>query len=73
MVLWEKEINDMCFTFQGGSIQNRETKRCLEIAEGEDGYYKLVVQQCSDQSWKIQNLIKPPQVQVPKHIIAQKL
>ncbi|KAM7367214.1 hypothetical protein PAMP_015131 [Pampus punctatissimus] len=42
---------------QGTSIQNRETKRCLEVAMGEDGYYKLVVQQCSGQSWKIQYLI----------------
>nr|XP_046235225.1 probable polypeptide N-acetylgalactosaminyltransferase 8 [Scatophagus argus] len=43
---------------QKGPIQNRETKRCLEIAMGADGYYKLVVQQCSGQSWKIENLIK---------------
>ncbi|XP_008281149.1 probable polypeptide N-acetylgalactosaminyltransferase 8 [Stegastes partitus] len=43
---------------QGGPIQNRETKRCLEIVMGEDGYYKLVVQQCSGQNWKIQNLLK---------------
>ncbi|XP_070709566.1 probable polypeptide N-acetylgalactosaminyltransferase 8 [Pempheris klunzingeri] len=43
---------------QKGPIQNRETKRCLEIAMDDNGYYKLVVQQCSGQSWKIQNLIK---------------
>uniref|UniRef100_A0A3Q1FBC8 Polypeptide N-acetylgalactosaminyltransferase n=1 Tax=Acanthochromis polyacanthus TaxID=80966 RepID=A0A3Q1FBC8_9TELE len=43
---------------QGGPIQNRETKRCLEIGIGEDGYYKLFVQKCSGQKWKIQNLIK---------------
>uniref|UniRef100_A0A8P4KHP0 Polypeptide N-acetylgalactosaminyltransferase n=1 Tax=Dicentrarchus labrax TaxID=13489 RepID=A0A8P4KHP0_DICLA len=43
---------------QNGPIQNRETKRCLEVAMGEDSYYKLVIQQCSGQSWKIQNLIK---------------
>ncbi|XP_041819592.1 probable polypeptide N-acetylgalactosaminyltransferase 8 [Chelmon rostratus] len=45
---------------QNGPIQNRDTKRCLEVAIGQDGYYKLVVQQCSAQSWKIQNLIKDP-------------
>ncbi|XP_040009622.1 probable polypeptide N-acetylgalactosaminyltransferase 8 isoform X2 [Xiphias gladius] len=43
---------------QDGPIQNRETKRCLEVAMGEDGYYKLVAQQCTGQSWKIQNLVK---------------
>uniref|UniRef100_A0A3B4T321 Polypeptide N-acetylgalactosaminyltransferase n=1 Tax=Seriola dumerili TaxID=41447 RepID=A0A3B4T321_SERDU len=43
---------------QDGPIQNRETKRCLEVAMGEDSNYKLVVQQCSGQGWKIQNLIK---------------
>ncbi|XP_028432220.1 probable polypeptide N-acetylgalactosaminyltransferase 8 isoform X2 [Perca flavescens] len=42
---------------QDGPIQNRETKRCLEIAKADDGYYKLVVKQCSSQSWKIQHLI----------------
>lgn len=43
--------------FQGGAIQNRETKRCLEIAPGSDGYYKLVIQQCTGQRWKIQNVL----------------
>ncbi|XP_059181559.1 probable polypeptide N-acetylgalactosaminyltransferase 8 [Centropristis striata] len=43
---------------QNGPIQNRETKRCLEIATAEDGYYRLVIQRCSGQRWKIQNLIK---------------
>lgn len=42
---------------QGGAIQNRETKRCLEIAPGSDGYYKLVIQQCTGQRWKIQNVL----------------
>ncbi|XP_029901491.1 probable polypeptide N-acetylgalactosaminyltransferase 8 [Myripristis murdjan] len=43
---------------QGGSIQNRDTKRCLEIAVGADSFYKLIIQQCTGQNWKIQNLIK---------------
>ncbi|XP_029019876.1 probable polypeptide N-acetylgalactosaminyltransferase 8 [Betta splendens] len=49
-MLWDFE--------QNGPIQNRETKRCLEIADGKDGSHTLVVQQCSGQSWNIQNLIK---------------
>ena len=48
----------MCSYSQGTSIQNRETKRCLEIALGSEGYYQLVVRDCSGQSWKIQHLIK---------------
>ncbi|KAM9704903.1 putative polypeptide N-acetylgalactosaminyltransferase 8 [Menidia menidia] len=42
---------------QGGPIQNRGTKRCLEIVMGEDGYVGLVVEHCSGQSWKIQHII----------------
>ncbi|KAM3587325.1 uncharacterized protein V6R79_002125 [Siganus canaliculatus] len=42
---------------QDGPIQNRHTKRCLEIAVGQDGYYQLLVQDCSAQRWKIQNLL----------------
>ncbi|KAG8005565.1 putative polypeptide N-acetylgalactosaminyltransferase 8 [Nibea albiflora] len=49
-MLWDFE--------QNGPIQNRETKRCLEIKMGDDGYYKLVVQNCTGQSWKIDNVIK---------------
>ncbi|XP_074554531.1 putative polypeptide N-acetylgalactosaminyltransferase 8 [Halichoeres trimaculatus] len=43
---------------QGGQIQNRETKRCLEVVKGEDGFYKLVIQECTGQIWKIQYVIK---------------
>lgn len=47
------------FSFaQDGPIQNRETKRCLEVAMDENNHYKLVVQQCSGQKWNIQNLVK---------------
>ncbi|XP_077387632.1 putative polypeptide N-acetylgalactosaminyltransferase 8 isoform X2 [Festucalex cinctus] len=42
---------------QGSSIQNRVTKRCLEIAQGEDSYYHLIVQRCTGQIWNIQNYI----------------
>uniref|UniRef100_A0A3B3HK69 Polypeptide N-acetylgalactosaminyltransferase n=1 Tax=Oryzias latipes TaxID=8090 RepID=A0A3B3HK69_ORYLA len=41
---------------QGGPIRNRGTKRCLEVTKGEDGSFKLVVQKCSGQRWKIQHV-----------------
>ncbi|XP_063073129.1 probable polypeptide N-acetylgalactosaminyltransferase 8 isoform X2 [Engraulis encrasicolus] len=34
-------------------IQNRQTKRCLEVKDS-----KLVMQECSGQRWKIQHMIK---------------
>ncbi|KAK5876546.1 hypothetical protein CesoFtcFv8_025889 [Champsocephalus esox] len=43
---------------QDGAIQNRETKRCLEIMMAGYSNYKLVVQQCTSQRWNIQYLIK---------------
>eukprot|EP00066_Takifugu_rubripes_P022342 XP_011611608.1 PREDICTED: probable polypeptide N-acetylgalactosaminyltransferase 8 [Takifugu rubripes] len=51
---------------QNGPIQNRETKRCLEIAQESDGYYHLVVGQCSDQTWKMQYLINATHGHVEK-------
>ncbi|XP_026217326.1 probable polypeptide N-acetylgalactosaminyltransferase 8 [Anabas testudineus] len=57
-IVQQKKFHSMWDFKQGGPIQNRDTKRCLEIATGNDGYYKLVVQQCTGQSWKIQHLIK---------------
>lgn len=42
---------------QGEAIMNRGTKRCLEFAQGQDIFYQLVVQQCSGQSWSIENVI----------------
>uniref|UniRef100_A0A3B4DMU5 Polypeptide N-acetylgalactosaminyltransferase n=1 Tax=Pygocentrus nattereri TaxID=42514 RepID=A0A3B4DMU5_PYGNA len=43
---------------QGQAVRNRSTKRCLEIAQGRDSYYQLVIQTCSGQRWRIQHLIK---------------
>ncbi|CAN9498720.1 unnamed protein product [Ophioblennius macclurei] len=43
---------------QGKAIRNRETGRCLELARGDDSYYHLVLQQCSGQSWTIENLLE---------------
>ncbi|XP_041935202.1 probable polypeptide N-acetylgalactosaminyltransferase 8 [Alosa sapidissima] len=38
---------------QGSAIQNRETKRCLEVKDSE-----LVMQECSGQNWRITNVVK---------------
>ncbi|XP_071361574.1 probable polypeptide N-acetylgalactosaminyltransferase 8 [Trachinotus anak] len=43
---------------QGQAIRNKATKRCLEVAQGENSYYELIIQQCSGQSWRIQHLVK---------------
>ncbi|XP_066506078.1 probable polypeptide N-acetylgalactosaminyltransferase 8 [Hoplias malabaricus] len=43
---------------QGQEIRNKHTNRCLEIAQGQDSYYHLVIQTCSGQHWRIQNVIK---------------
>uniref|UniRef100_A0A3B3UQU9 Polypeptide N-acetylgalactosaminyltransferase n=1 Tax=Poecilia latipinna TaxID=48699 RepID=A0A3B3UQU9_9TELE len=40
----------------GGQIQNRDTKRCLEVVL-RDMYPRLVLQQCSGQRWTIQHVI----------------
>ncbi|XP_061577317.1 probable polypeptide N-acetylgalactosaminyltransferase 8 [Cololabis saira] len=42
---------------QGDAIRNKATNRCLEIAQGENSYYQLIIQQCSGQSWRIEHLI----------------
>ncbi|KAM4618191.1 putative polypeptide N-acetylgalactosaminyltransferase 8 [Polymixia lowei] len=42
---------------QGQAIRNRATKRCLEIAEGKNSYYELIIQECTGQQWRIQHLI----------------
>ncbi|XP_007228415.2 probable polypeptide N-acetylgalactosaminyltransferase 8 [Astyanax mexicanus] len=43
---------------QGQAIKNRDTKRCLEIAQGADSYYHLIIQDCTGQHWTIQHLIQ---------------
>ncbi|XP_043084359.1 probable polypeptide N-acetylgalactosaminyltransferase 8 isoform X2 [Puntigrus tetrazona] len=43
---------------QGSAIRNRNTNRCLEIGQGEDSYYRLILQTCTGQKWTIQHVIK---------------
>nr|XP_006001032.1 PREDICTED: polypeptide N-acetylgalactosaminyltransferase 18 isoform X2 [Latimeria chalumnae] len=47
---------------QGGSIQNRKSKRCLELQENTENEfgYQLVLQKCTDQRWTITNVLKGP-------------
>ncbi|XP_067849702.1 polypeptide N-acetylgalactosaminyltransferase 18-like [Heptranchias perlo] len=47
---------------QGGSIQNRKSKRCLELQESTDNEFgfQLVLQKCSGQQWTISNVVKKP-------------
>ncbi|XP_024147346.1 probable polypeptide N-acetylgalactosaminyltransferase 8 [Oryzias melastigma] len=52
----EKKYHMLWDFNQGGAIRNRDTKRCLEVTKGGDGSFKLVVQKCSGQSWKIQHV-----------------
>ncbi|KAK9525785.1 hypothetical protein VZT92_016465 [Zoarces viviparus] len=54
----QKKVHMLWDFKQDGPIQNRETKRCLELALADHGYYTLVVQQCTGQTWKIQHVIK---------------
>uniref|UniRef100_A0A9J8C6D8 Polypeptide N-acetylgalactosaminyltransferase n=1 Tax=Cyprinus carpio carpio TaxID=630221 RepID=A0A9J8C6D8_CYPCA len=44
---------------QGGSIQNRKSKRCLELVASADvdHGYQLALQQCSSQKWTITNIL----------------
>ncbi|XP_066505493.1 probable polypeptide N-acetylgalactosaminyltransferase 8 [Hoplias malabaricus] len=43
---------------QGQEVRNKHSNRCLEIAQGLDSYYHLVIQTCSGQHWRIHNVIK---------------
>nr|XP_055048779.1 probable polypeptide N-acetylgalactosaminyltransferase 8 [Misgurnus anguillicaudatus] len=43
---------------QGQEIRNKNTSRCLEVAQGEDSLYHLVIQNCTGQNWKIQHVVK---------------
>ncbi|XP_051884813.1 polypeptide N-acetylgalactosaminyltransferase 18-like [Pristis pectinata] len=45
---------------QGGQVQNRVSKKCLEIQESGDGVYgyQLLLQKCSGQQWTISNILR---------------
>ncbi|XP_077070699.1 putative polypeptide N-acetylgalactosaminyltransferase 8 [Siphateles boraxobius] len=43
---------------QGNALRNRNTNRCLEIGQGADSNYYLVLQTCTGQKWTIQHVIK---------------
>ncbi|XP_050955906.1 probable polypeptide N-acetylgalactosaminyltransferase 8 [Labeo rohita] len=43
---------------QGNAIRNRKTNRCLEISQGGDSDYHLILQTCTGQNWTIQHVIK---------------
>uniref|UniRef100_A0A4W5MLT1 polypeptide N-acetylgalactosaminyltransferase n=1 Tax=Hucho hucho TaxID=62062 RepID=A0A4W5MLT1_9TELE len=44
---------------QGGSIQNRKSKRCLELVASNDNEfgYQLALQKCTGQKWSITNMM----------------
>ncbi|XP_074950939.1 polypeptide N-acetylgalactosaminyltransferase 18 isoform X5 [Phalacrocorax aristotelis] len=47
-------------TPQGGPIQNRKSKRCLELQENNENEFgfQLVLQKCTGQRWSITNVLK---------------
>lgn len=50
----------LCSGSQGGPIQNRKSKRCLELQENSDSEFgfQLVLQRCSGQHWSITNVLR---------------
>lgn len=43
---------------QGQEIRNRDTNRCLEITQGANSEYQLIIQDCTGQHWTIQHVIE---------------
>ncbi|KAI4902815.1 hypothetical protein NFI96_016185 [Prochilodus magdalenae] len=54
----EKKFHMLWEFKQGQAMRNKGTNRCLEIAQGQDSYYQLVIQTCSGQHWRIQHVIR---------------
>uniref|UniRef100_A0A665V0K9 Polypeptide N-acetylgalactosaminyltransferase n=1 Tax=Echeneis naucrates TaxID=173247 RepID=A0A665V0K9_ECHNA len=49
----------LLLSFQGGSIQNMKSKRCLELVSNSDNEfgYQLALQKCTGQKWFITNVL----------------
>lgn len=47
-------------SLKGGPIQNRKSKRCLELQENNENEFgfQLVLQKCTGQRWSITNVLK---------------
>ncbi|XP_069018327.1 probable polypeptide N-acetylgalactosaminyltransferase 8 [Embiotoca jacksoni] len=43
---------------QGQAIMNKGTNRCLEVAQGENSFYELIIQKCSRQNWTLEHVIR---------------
>ena len=61
---WPYCLDTLSFTFsfsllQGGSIQNTESQRCLELVESNQSEFsfQLAIQDCTGQKWTITNTL----------------
>lgn len=45
-------------SLQGNAIRNTATNRCLEISQGQNYQYMLIIQECTGQRWRMQHLIQ---------------
>lgn len=52
-------LTTLLLCFQGGSIQNKKSRRCLELVASSDNEfgYQLVLQKCTGQKWFITNVL----------------
>lgn len=59
LLLLGLDLTGLFLSFQGGPIQNRKSKRCLELVASSDNEfgYQLVLQKCTGQKWFITNVL----------------